>query len=205
MVASRRAVSLCAVVLMAMLGGSHAWGDDLVPYQATGWRYMQVWSNDPLAGEFWRLDFDDSGWPTGQGGFGNDYPCPISTTVHTQWAAYTEMLLRRQFIADSLEPISIRFAIDNDALIYVNGVLIASATHEWCPELDDFNVIVPDGVIVAGENTLAVRAIDRGGLAYIDVRVAIATPIPTISATGLVIFAVLLVGTALFLLRTRTA
>ena len=172
MITFRRAAGVCVVVLMVWFSGSYAQGEDLVPYQATGWRYMQVPSNDPLSGEFWRLDFDDSAWPTGQGAYGNSHPmCDLSSTVHTQWAAETEMLLRRHFTADPLQPVTVHFAIDNDAVIYVNEVLIASVIHEYCPQLDEFNFVVPDSVIVAGENILAVRAIDRGAVSFIDVRV----------------------------------
>lgn len=171
MVASTRVVCLGAVALVMFVGGSHSEGADLVPYQALGWRYMQVPSNDPLADEFWRLDFDASSWMMGQGAFGNDLPlCDIFSTVHTEWEEETEMLLRRHFMADPRQPVIVHFAIDNDAVLYVNEVVIASVTHEFCPELDEFNVTVPDGVIVAGENTLAVRAIDRGGESYFDLR-----------------------------------
>jgi hypothetical protein len=171
MIAPRHIVSLCTVVVIGLVSGPQARCDDLVPYQAMGWRSMQVPINDPLVDDFWRLDFDDSWWMLGQGAFGNAHPmCDISSTVHSPWDAETEMLLRRRFMADPLQPVTVHFAIDNDAVIYVNEVLIASVTHEFCPELDEFNVTVPDGVIVAGENTLAVRAIDRGGVSYVDVR-----------------------------------
>ncbi|MEX1308799.1 MAG: hypothetical protein AB1Z65_00095 [Candidatus Sulfomarinibacteraceae bacterium] len=172
MIESRRTATLCGVVILVLLVGSPAWGEDLVPYQASGWRFMQVPREDPLSYEFWQLDFDDSAWPIGQGAFGNGHPlCALSSTVHTHWDADTEMLLRRQFTADPYHPVTVHFAIDNDAEIYVNEVLIASVIHEFCPELDEFNVIVPGSVIVFGENTLAVRAIDRGGVSFVDVRV----------------------------------
>lgn len=171
MAASTRVMFVGAVALGILTGGSYTEGADLVRYQAMGWRYMQVPGNDPLVDEFWRLDFDDSSWMMGQGAFGNGHPiCDISSTVNTGWDADTEVLLRRRFMADPLQPVSIHFAIDNDAVIYVNEVLVASVTHEFCPELDEFNVTVPDGVVVPGENTLAIRAIDRGGASYFDLR-----------------------------------
>jgi hypothetical protein len=173
--------ALGAVALLSLLPATTR-AADLVPYQATDWRYMQVANGDPLETVFMNPLFDDSGWSVGQAAFGNG-GCYLDATVHTPWEPVTDMLLRRAFTADPLMAVTIHFAIDNDAVVWVNGTQVGSVAHDGCPNLDDYSLVVPPGVIVPGPNVLAFRAVDRGLVAYVDVRVEGELPVPAVPAS----------------------
>jgi hypothetical protein len=121
--------------------------------------------------QFFATSFDDSGWPSGQGAFGTTSTiCSIQGTVNTEWDPDTDMLLRSTFDADPLLPVTAYWAIDNDAMIHVNGTLVASVTHEGCAALDEFSVVIPEAILMETDNVLAVWAHDRGAVAYFDLR-----------------------------------
>ncbi len=167
-VARWAAVSLSLGSTLAIPTAGRA--DNLVPYEAGEWRYRQVPVDDPLGTVFFAPDFDDSAFLTGQAAFGTMPTCPLSPTVHTTWDPASEMLCRRWFVADPDAPVTVYLAVDNDARVYVNGVLVLDAVHEQCPALDDWSALVPPGVVTSGPNLLAVRAIDRGGECFADLR-----------------------------------
>ncbi len=168
------------VLGLLVCSGLPARAADVVAYGSSGWRYRQVPRNDPLAGSFHAAGFDDSNWATGVAAFGQGTTgCPLDPTIHTAWAPNTEVLLRRVFRVDPSDPeapVTLYLAIDNDAQVWVNGVLVMSATHSECPALDEFKAQVPDGIITAGDNVLAVRAIDNGVASFIDLRVDVVPP-----------------------------
>lgn len=152
---------------------------DIVPYQATDWSYRQVANGDPLEAVFMQPGYDDSAWSLGQAAFGGvSYGCPLESTVHTPWATATDMLLRRWFVADPGMALTLHFAVDNDARIWVNGILVADVVHENCPYLDEWNVPVPAGALVYGANLIAVQAVDRHVTAYFDLRLESDRPVP---------------------------
>lgn len=161
---------------------------ELVPYQADHWRFKEVAVGDPLATSFVDPKFDDSSWLLGQGAFGNHGACALQGSVHTNWSLFTAMLLRRKFTADPTAPVVLHFTVDNDATVWVNGTLVANVSHENCPGLDDFNVTVPNGVVTSGANVLMIRAIDRGGESFVDIRLEGTPPpssLPDLAVDGL--------------------
>jgi hypothetical protein len=169
----RRLISLPVLVVvigLALLVGT-AKALDLVPYQASGWKYLQVQHNDPLNQTFMGA-FDDSGWNIGQGAFGSEEigECSLGGTLHTPWSSNTNMLLRRTFTADITQPITVYIGIDNDATVYVNGAPVLTVGHNGCPQLDNFSALVPPVFLQPNENVLAVRAVDNGDVSYVDVR-----------------------------------
>ena len=175
---------VAGVCLLAGAVTTSALAFDLVPYQATGWSYLQVGHGDPVESVFMEPAFDDASWAVGQAAFGwVGYNCPLEFTVHTLWAFDTDMLLRRWFYADPGSPLVIHFGIDNDAKVWVNGVLVADAVHEGCAALDGWNILVPAGVLAYGGNLVAVEAVDRGATAFIDLRIEGEMPVPTAPTT----------------------
>ena len=151
---------------------------ELVPYQAPGWKYLQVPWADPATATFYSASFDDSGWSEARGAFGEfaelsaPGTCSAAYTLHTQWDINTDLLLRRYVPSSSSSPLTIHLSIDNDATVYFNGVEVLATVHEYCPFPDDFSVVVPTSLLSpSGSNLLAIRAHDRGGFSFIDLRV----------------------------------
>jgi len=160
---------LCISAIVLSVSAARA--EDLIPYEAPGWKYMDVPHSDPLRSEFYRLTFDDSSWPVGQAAFGTiDGYCPLAATVHTSWPGASEMLLRRWFEADPDYPVIVHVAIDNDIVIYVNGVEIFSVIDGQCPFQDEFNVPVPPNLITGSNDLLAIRATDGLPPSLVDIR-----------------------------------
>jgi RHS repeat-associated protein/uncharacterized repeat protein (TIGR01451 family) len=138
-----------------------------VPYGSGGWRYKVV-SHGAEPG-FEQPAYNDSAWAVGTAPFGNA-GCAGTPPPVTPWPLSTDLLVRR---ALDLNPstlegdLSLKVAIDNDVDVFFNGVLIASNDFEGCGQ-EKARFDIPRALAVNGANTLAVRAIDRGGLDYLD-------------------------------------
>lgn len=166
---------------------------DIVPYQASGYTFIS--GADGLLPGFEQPTFATTGWSQGQGAFGSGDAggtvCPLDNdgSLHITWnnaTAPTDMLLRKSFALPSWwsAPLTVRVAIDNDIQVFVNGhneTATASSgydassgfvVHEGCATLDSFTFSVPTSDLVHGTNLLAIRARDRGTIAYVDVRMS---------------------------------
>ena len=55
-------------------------------------------------------------------------------------------------------------AIDNDFELWINGALVSSIVHEGCATRWDAVVAVPDAYWTPGDNIVAVKIVDRGGV-----------------------------------------
>ena len=88
----------------------------------------------------------------------------------TAWPLSSDLLVRRD--AD-LNPatltadLALKVAIDNDVDVFFNGVLIASNDFEGCGQ-EKATFAIPRSLVSDGANILAVRAIDRGSINYLD-------------------------------------
>lgn len=145
----------------------------LVPYLSTGYRYRIVSSGEDL--DFFRLDYVDTDFLTGDAGFGSG-SCDLNDLqfTRTAWPANTDLLIRRVLpLTDRATSLKIKVAIDNDIEVFVNGqdVSIGRQFHDGCPSRDSFIFDVPASYLVAGDNLIAVRAVDRGTWAYFDMEV----------------------------------
>lgn len=136
----------------------------------------------------------------GQGAFGSGdrggTVCPIDNdgSIHTTWnnaSVPTDILLRKGFAIPSWwsGALKVSVAIDNDIKVFVNGhdesasassgfnPATGFATHENCATLNSVTFIVPDTDLMKGStNVIAIRARDRGTIAYVDIRLSAATP-----------------------------
>jgi hypothetical protein len=75
-------------------------------------------------------------------------------------------------LAGTTDPVRIYLSVDNDAIVYVNGVEIFSAAHQGCPLPDDFLIGVPTALLSpTGVNLLAIYAHDRGVFSFADARI----------------------------------
>lgn len=135
----------------------------LVPLGST-WRYRQ---DDP--GPDWReLAVDDTGWPEGQ--------APLGVGIGgeaTQIPPNRVTFLRHTFTADAAGgPLRLRLAVDDGALVYLNGAEIyranmpsgpvhpetfAATAVGWWYEDKLADTIVPGDALVVGDNVLAVE------------------------------------------------
>ena len=132
--------------------------------QGLEWRYTVE-----KPGEDWfKSDFDDTGWASGLGGFGTEGT--PGAVVRTEWNT-GEIWLRRSFTLAAKPSTALRLLVhhDEDVEIYINGVLACVATgytvsYELFPS-------TPGGrkALHAGENTIAVHCKQTGGGQYIDV------------------------------------
>lgn len=147
-------------------------GGVLVGYRADGWRYRQVaHGGEPTFDE---PTYNDATWSTGGAPFGTTHSgCPLGPQVRTNWTVDTDLLLRRTIaVSEPLEPLAVTVTVDNDVEVYWNGVLLAAPPFkEGCAAYDDYQFQVPVESQIAGDNVLAVRAIDRGYASFIDVAV----------------------------------
>lgn len=127
------------------------------------WRYT---TETPAAGWF-QAGFNDSGWKSGEAGFGTrETPGAV---VRTEWNS-ADIWIRREFDmpAGKFENLQLFMHHDEDADVYINGVLaarVAGFTGDY-----DFTALTPEGraAIKPGKNTIAVHCHQTTGGQYID-------------------------------------
>jgi hypothetical protein len=177
-----------------------ATGGDIVPYGSSYSYFNGVQGVDP---GFEAVDFSPPvAWSTGSAPFGlaGTSTCPLfsdsSFPLGTSWPLSTDMLLRKTFSLPSgwSTPLTISAAIDNDMQVFVNGHDVTPAhtfsgddaanynfvsgfvTHENCATKGSLTFSVAANLLNAGDNVLAIRARDRSGVDYVDVKVSVQTP-----------------------------
>ena len=149
----------------------------VVPY-GSDYRY-QVYGVDATPPDWASQSFDDSFFPVGSAPFGSGSLCPLQGTVSTFWPTPSELLLRRTFtLPAGSSGVKIILGVDSDAKVAVNGVQLTPdwLTHEGCPTLSDFEITVPDSVILEGTNLLAVLGRERQSEAFLDLQVTRSSP-----------------------------
>jgi hypothetical protein len=109
----------------------------------------------------------------------------LQPTVATHWDVNTDMLLRKGIdLPAGTSGVRVSIAVDNDANVYWNGTLVGSATHGGCPSYNDYEFSVPDSLLVAGSNVLAIQAIDTGVESFVDASVSTQRSCSTIPASS---------------------
>jgi len=131
----------------------------------TEWKYTTAL---PPA-DWFKADFDDATWQTGRSGFGTaGTPGAI---VNTTWNT-PDIWIRRQFeipAGAKLDAASFSIHHDEDAEVYINGVLAARVSG-YTTDYDSVD-LTPQGkaALKAGKNTIAVHCHQTTGGQYIDV------------------------------------
>ncbi len=160
-------------LLSTLEGGIQSTDEQVViPYEASGYRYLQVPQGIVPAG-FEQEDFDDSSFPVGDAGFGNG-GCILNP--RTFWDMHTSLILRKWFdLPTGVAELKVKVAIDNDIQVFINGVDVSRGVQqsENCAVRDRFIFSVPGDLIKSGRNLIVVMAVDRGGLTYVDLSVVI--------------------------------
>ena len=178
-VASGLLIGLCTTVATARRAPADPEiGPDtvvVVPYQAGQHRYLTLDPGAPIPAGYQLPGFDDSAFAWGTAAFGTRTgACALQATVATNWPVDTTMIVRRVI---SLPPgagnVRVMAMVDNDIVeVYFNGTQIGGfATHDYCPEIDDFRFDVPDAAVQPGDNLLVFRLRDRGLESFFDLRV----------------------------------
>jgi RHS repeat-associated protein/uncharacterized repeat protein (TIGR01451 family) len=144
-----------------------------IPYGSSGWRYKVVGHGGEPG--FEAPEFADAEWASGTAPFGTA-GCAGTAAPVTAWPVNTDLLVRRTLTLNpatlTADPV-LKVAIDNDVDVFFNGVLIASNDYEGCGK-EKAQFVIPRSLVTAGNNTLAVRAIDRGSISYLDLSLSVA-------------------------------
>lgn len=150
---------------------------------AQTWKYT---TTSP-ASDWATTGFNDSGWSSGQGGFGAGNPPNTTGLVRTAWNT-GDIWLRRTFNPGSLtsQQISNLFLMvynDEDVEIYINGVLAGSAAgYRTAYGLMSLTTAGRAAIIPNAVNTLAVHCHQTGGGQYIDVGLVVRDSVVTVPA-----------------------
>ncbi|MCX7421924.1 MAG: hypothetical protein NT013_20585 [Planctomycetia bacterium] len=133
------------------------------------WRY----TTDKPADDWQKFAFDDSGWKSGPGGFGD--PTTPGSVVKTVWET-NDIWLRRNFdlkadgrTLNSLHELGLRIHHDEDTEVYLNGVLIGTASGYSTSYHERALGEAAKKALLPGQNVLAIHCHQTGGGQYIDV------------------------------------
>jgi len=134
------------------------------------WKYTTEQPADNWAAP----DFDDGAWKTGEAGFGNaEIKTPgrhPEARVRTDWETKTLWLRRAfDFTGDVPEQAALDIFFDEDPVVYLNGVelrVFKGYTTKYTHE--EVNAEAFRKALRQGRNVLAVKVINVGGGAYID-------------------------------------
>lgn len=140
----------------------------LVPYGSSGYRYLVTSEAFPPGAEL--PGYDDSAYSIGGAPFSSGGGCssPIYTPV-TGWPVNSKLVARLHFtLAGTVSGATIHFGIDNDVIVYLNGVSIANVIGEGCANYNQQEINVPAGLLQPGANVLVALATDRGGVSAFD-------------------------------------
>jgi hypothetical protein len=141
------------------------WTPDLVPTAMDGPQIWKYTTNKP-ADNWAAPGFDDSAWQSGRGGFGE------MAFMNTAWRT-ADIWIRRVVTlpADIPENLNLKVIADDNAEVYVNGVLAGTA-----PTTSDY-ILVPvraeaRATMKSGVNVIAAHAHQTVGAQGIDVGIA---------------------------------
>lgn len=150
----------------------------LVPYGAAGYRYATV-DYDDLQG-FEDPAFDDvaAGFTFGAAAFANG---TCGGPFQTSWTGVNDLLVRKEVVVPSgTSDVAVSIAIDNDVQVFWNGVDVSAGmvASEGCAVQDEYTFVVPNALLVGGENLLAVRARNRhlSSAQHLDIQVNATVP-----------------------------
>lgn len=132
--------------------------------QSQSWRYTMTKPSD----DWHSVEFDDSSWESGKGGFG-ERSTP-GASVRTEWKS-NDIWLRTVWELETteLDGLHLRIHHDEDAEIYVNSRKIASLSGSTSNYVDLLLDASARDAFQVGQNTIAVHCQQTSGGQYIDV------------------------------------
>ena len=123
-------------------------------YDQAGWKYkVEAPGSDA---DYSSPSYDDSGWESGVGGFGNIAQGEFSVGTYVSPGVGKGIWIRRTFDAVAGLPLNIRVAHDDGAWLWVNGQEVSIS-----PTADYFlgTATVP-GTLVTARNVIALKVLD---------------------------------------------
>ena len=154
-----------------------------LPFLSKNYKYQFVKSGATVASKFYKTGSDTgTGWSTGNGAFGtlnntSSPPCPLNDTAHikTLWPSSRDLLIRRHLsIPAGARNVVIAVALDNAVRVYFNGKDVSGGEreHNSCATAEgDVIITVPDSLLRAGDNLLAVLGEWESSKNYLDLQV----------------------------------
>lgn len=132
-----------------------------------GWKYTFDKPND----DWFKPEFDDSKWQTGQGGFGTKGT--PGAVVRTVWNS-SDIWLRKEFILDEIDTNDLYLVIhhDEDVEVYINGVLAARLQGHTIRYIDEDITEDSKKALRKGKNIIAIHCRQTAGGQYIDAGIA---------------------------------
>ncbi len=129
---------------------------------ATDWQYTLT---RPV-GDWAQPGYDASSWTVGKGAFGHG-PEP-DAPIRTKWDT-RDIWVRREFslTADQAKHVQLTLSHDDDADIFLNGVLVLHLPGAQRYETYELSKTA-QAALRAGKNTLAIHCTDTGGDSFID-------------------------------------
>ena len=129
---------------------------------ATDWQYTLT---QPV-GDWAQPGYDASSWTVGKGAFGHG-PEP-DAPIRTKWDT-RDIWVRREFslTADQAKHVQLTLSHDDDADIFLNGVLVLHLPGAQRYETYELSKTA-QAALRAGKNTLAIHCTDTGGDSFID-------------------------------------
>ncbi|NLF32651.1 MAG: tandem-95 repeat protein, partial [Planctomycetes bacterium] len=148
------------------------------------WRYRK--GDTAPAAEWNQASFDDSAWAEGPSAIGYSSDVTHPTTLGDMQGNYTSFYARRAFNVDdpaAVMNLALDIAYDDAFVAYINGVEVARSAsmggqagqpvghddyadgmHDELDPAESFAIAVPEGLLKAGENVLAIQVLnyDRG-------------------------------------------
>jgi len=131
-------------------------------------KFSWAYTTSPPATNWMQPDCDATGWQTGIGGFGAANP--PDTIINTEWKT-TDIWLRREFELKPgfRAPALLTMYHDEDAEVYLNGVLATSATGFVTNYQDHPLASEAQKALHVGRNVIAVHCRQTSGGQFIDV------------------------------------
>lgn len=179
-----RVLLLCLALLCASMSLFGQSGQVLVPYKDGGYVYQFVKPTSTIitTSSFANPSSSESGCTVGRGAFGTlnnttSPPCPLNDTsnVHTIWPSSKDLVIRKHIsLPNKARNVKIYVALDDGVRVFFNGVDVSGGirTHNSCASPDgDVVISVPDSLVRAGDNLLAVRGVWMSSKNYLDLKV----------------------------------
>ena len=121
-----------------------------------GWKYLVIAMSDATNRS--AVDFDDSGWRTGQAAFAGTGAGTIPAGSNTYWPVQKGIWLRRTVRVEKPASLVVSGPVDNIVAVYWNGALIGSV--DYSNQSDKTYSFTIPAASVKLTNVLAIRAQD---------------------------------------------